>query len=139
MNISQQRRLHNALPLIIILLVVTLLTFVATQTHTIIVEVRPLLTGTYIIAEVTAYSAEVNQTDSRPREMANGQEVHERAIACPSKYEFGVGVIVNGKHYECSDRMNSRYRDGDYFDVFMEDTSKALAFGRQELIVEIIK
>ncbi len=139
MNLSQRRRCYKSVPLILTLIVVTLSLFIATRPHTLTVEVRPLLTGTYIMAEITAYSAEVAQTDSRPREMANGQEVHERAIACPSKYDFGTGVIVNGKHYECADRMAKRFRGGEYYDIFMEDTKLALEFGRQYLVIEIIK
>lgn len=92
-----------------------------------------------ILAEVSAYSAEVGQTDERPRETASGIEVREGIIACPSRYEFGTKVEVLGKIYQCEDRMNRRYRSGNYFDVFFEDTDEAWNFGRQQLAVKIWK
>lgn len=87
----------------------------------------------------TAYNAEVNQTDNDPTIMASGKEVYVGAIACPSKYDFGTKIKVNGKTYTCEDRMAKRFRDGEYFDIYMDSQEEALSFGRQKLEYEVIK
>ena len=81
----------------------------------------------------SAYSADVNQTDSDPLTMASGKKIYDGAIACPIKYEFGTKIIVEGKEYICEDRMNSRYRDKEYFDILMSSYDEAIQFGRKEL------
>lgn len=70
--------------------------------------------------------------------MANGKEVHEGAVACPTKYKFGTKIKVNGKIYECSDRMAERFRDGEFFDLYMSDIDEALNFGRKTLTYQVL-
>lgn len=93
--------------------------------------------GEIISAEVTAYTASVEETDDRPREMASGDEVHEGAIACPSRYHFGTMVMIEGKQYICKDRMHKRFRDGNYFDVFTNNKEDAISYGRKQVIAII--
>jgi hypothetical protein len=80
-------------------------------------------------ATITGYTSEIGQTDDRPLEMANGHEVFDGAMACPSKYEFGTKIEYDGKIYVCADRMNKRYRDKNYFDIWFLDKQDALSFG----------
>jgi len=88
-------------------------------------------------AEFTAYSAGDGYTPGTV--MASTKEVYEGAMACPSKYDFGTKIKVNGKTYTCEDRMAKRFRDGEYFDIYMNSQEEALSFGRQKLEYEIIK
>lgn len=90
-----------------------------------------------IQAEVTAYNADVLQTDDRPRETASGEEVYPGGVACPSRYPFGTRVEILEKEYTCNDVMNARYRDGNYFDIYMESEDKAWDFGRQQLLIKV--
>jgi 3D (Asp-Asp-Asp) domain-containing protein len=90
-----------------------------------------------IVGEVTAYNAEVGQTDDRPREMANGKEVSEKSIACPAFIKLGSAVELNGKIYLCEDRMGLRYRNTNNFDIYMESKKEAIKFGRQTSKVKI--
>jgi 3D (Asp-Asp-Asp) domain-containing protein len=87
--------------------------------------------------EFTAYSAGDGYTPGII--MASTKEVYEGAMACPSKYAFGTKIKVGGKTYTCEDRMAKRFRDGEYFDIYMADQDKALGFGRQQLTYETIK
>lgn len=89
--------------------------------------------------EFTAYNSEVGQTDADPEIMASNKKVYAGAIACPIKYSFGTKIKVAGKTYTCEDRMAEKYRDGEYFDIWMESGVAADNWGRQTLEYEIIK
>ena len=87
-------------------------------------------------AVITAYSPVPEQTDEDPTIMASGKEVYENAIACPRWLEFGSRVKIDGKIYTCEDRTHPRL-DG-IFDILMFNNQKAIEFGRQKKLVEII-
>jgi 3D (Asp-Asp-Asp) domain-containing protein len=89
--------------------------------------------------EFSAYNSEIGQTDADPEIMASNKKVYAGAIACPTKYAFGTKIKVAGKTYTCEDRMAERYRDGEYFDIWMESGTAADNFGRQNIAYEIIK
>ena len=82
-----------------------------------------------ITATIYAYNSLPEQTDEDPTITASGKFAYEGSIACPSKYAFGTRVKYDGKFYTCEDRMNKRYRDGNYFDIWMADKTDALNFG----------
>jgi len=88
------------------------------------------------MGEFTAYSAGDGFTPGTV--MANGKEVSEGMIACPSKYTFGTKIEVEGNVYECADRMAKRFRDGNYFDLYMDDIESAKKFGRRQLEFRVI-
>lgn len=88
-------------------------------------------------AVVTAYTADASETDDRPWETASGSEVREGIVACPSRLAFGTRVEIAGKLLVCEDRMHRRFREGEYYDVFLASKSDALAFGRQTLEVKV--
>lgn len=92
-----------------------------------------------IQGEFTAYNSQIGQTDADPLIMASNKKVYAGAIACPTKYAFGTKIKVAGKTYTCEDRMAERYRDGEYFDIWMESGIAADNWGRQTLEYEIIK
>jgi len=94
--------------------------------------------GTKIMAEISGYTSSVDETDSTPFITASGQRTRDGIIACPSRFKFGQEVIINGKTYECQDRMNARYRDKNNFDIWFETKAEAFAWGRRTVEVTII-
>lgn len=89
-------------------------------------------------AEVTAYTASVDETDASPLIMASGKMVYIGAIACPRSIALGEKIEIKGLGvYTCEDRMNIRYTNN--FDVFMTTKAEALKFGRQQMKYKIIK
>lgn len=91
------------------------------------------------IAEVTAYNSEVSQTDSDPFIAANGKNVFDGGIACPARYKFGTRIEIEGRVYECNDRMAKRYRGGNFVDIWMESKEDSKNWGRKTLEIKIIK
>ena len=91
-----------------------------------------------LVAEVTAYTASEDETDSTPTITASGATVQEGFVACPKRYEFGTQIVIGDQLYECQDRMHWRYTHGNYFDIFMETKQMAYSFGRQTLQVKIL-
>lgn len=90
-----------------------------------------------VVAEISAYTSSVDETDDTPFITASGQRTRKGIIACPSKYDFGQIVEIKGKDYECQDRMNSRYRDKEVFDIWHETKAEAFQWGRRTLTVKI--
>ena len=81
-------------------------------------------------AEVSAYTASVDETDSSPLVMASGKMVYLGAVACPRNIELGTKIEIKGLGvYTCEDRMNKRYTNN--FDIFMLTKSEAIKFGRK--------
>lgn len=103
----------------------------------------------YIEAEVTAYTSRREETDDTPC-LAEGSQVNVceafkrgyKLCACPVKYSFGTRVAIDGNIYICVDRMNERYQNGNYFDVYMgqgpEAIEQAKAWGRKKMTVGIL-
>jgi 3D (Asp-Asp-Asp) domain-containing protein len=94
--------------------------------------------GTKVMAEISGYTSSVDETDSTPFITASGQRTRYGIIACPSRFKFGQEVIINGKTYECQDRMNARYRDKNNFDIWFETKAEAFAWGRRTVEVTIV-
>ena len=82
-------------------------------------------------AVITAYNPVPAQTDSTPDITASGQKVREGIVACPRWLKFGTIVEIDGKLYECQDRMNPRYWYKNHFDILMFDYQQAREFGRK--------
>lgn len=82
---------------------------------------------------VSAYTSEEAQTDDTPFIMANGEHVFDGAVA-NNCLPFGTKVVINGKEYTVSDRMNRRY-DCNHFDLWYADKGEAIEFGRQQQTV----
>jgi len=98
-------------------------------------EIEPVISVT---AEITAYTASEDETDSTPTITASGATVEDGQVACPARFAFGDRVLILNKIYECQDRMHSKYRYENYFDIYMETKEEAFNFGRQTLTVIIL-
>jgi len=98
----------------------------------------PLRPSRLVLAEISAYTSSPDETDSTPDVTAWGTTPENGTLACPSKYPFGTWVRINGKKYQCEDRMHARYRDKEVFDMWMASKSEAFKWGRRTLTVEIL-
>lgn len=87
------------------------------------------------VVVVTGYSSERGQTDSSPFLTASQKRVQEGFIACPRNIPFGSKVEIEGKIFECQDRMNKRYDNR--FDIWFASKTEAKDWGKQvkEVIV----
>ncbi len=101
-------------------------------------------TSEIIIAEVSAYTSRKIETDDTPCINAWGDNIcniHEAGIgivACPSKFNRLDLIEISGKQFHCLDRMNIRYRNGNYFDIYFGmDLEGAKKFGRQTKQIKI--
>lgn len=89
--------------------------------------------------EFTAYNPIEAQTDDSPEIMASNKKVYAGAIACPSFYDFGTKIEVEGVGtFTCEDRMALRYRNTEHFDILLADLNQAKSFGRQQLNYRVI-
>ncbi len=91
------------------------------------------------IAEVTQYTSSPEETDDTPNLTASGQFTGPGTIACPSRFKFGTLIQIENRIFKCNDRMNIRYRNSNHFDVWTEEKSDALRFGRQKLQVFVLE
>ena len=84
-----------------------------------------------IQATVTAY------TSSRHSITASGRRVFEGVVACPRKYPFGTRFRIEGRVYDCEDRLNRRFADR--FDLWKPTKAEARAFGKRKLVIALLK
>jgi len=101
-------------------------------------------TSEIIIAEVSAYTSRKIETDDTPCINAWGDNIcniHKAGIgivACPSRFNRLDLIEINGEQFRCLDRMNIRYRNGNYFDIYFGmDLEGAKKFGRQTKQIKI--
>lgn len=92
-----------------------------------------------MVAEVSAYTSSVDETDDEPFITASGARTDHGVVACPSRYDFGTRVEIAGQVYTCLDRMNARYRERDVFDIWMPEKALAYEWGRQTIEVKVLK
>ena len=86
---------------------------------------------------VTAYTSRVEETDLDPFTMANGESVHDGAVAT-NFLPFGTKLKIEGfdKIFTVEDRMAKRFSDR--IDIWFSDLKKAQEFGKKMLEVEIL-
>ena len=83
------------------------------------------------VAEVSAYTASVEECDSTPTITASNKKV-KRGYVAMNGVKFGTKIEIEGLGmFEVQDRMNRRYKNN--IDVYMESKSEALAFGRKDM------
>ncbi len=87
------------------------------------------------MAEISAYSSTVDQTDDTPFITASNKKVRDGIVA-NNCLDFGTRVKIDNRVYIVEDRMNRRY-GCEHFDIWMSDTDDALDWGRQKLLIEI--
>ena len=85
------------------------------------------VTSRSFLAIVTAY------TSSRGAVTASGSHTFDGVVACPRKYPFGTRFMIEGKLYECRDRLNRKYDSR--FDIWKPSSSAARSFGKRTLKV----
>lgn len=107
-------------------------------------EPKSHVTSETFTAEISAYTSRRAETDDTPCINAWGDNIcnlHKagiRIIACPSRFNRLDLVEIDGEAYRCLDRMNARYRNGDYFDVYFgKDVEGARQFGRKSRQIAI--
>lgn len=92
-----------------------------------------------VLASVSAYTSSLDETDDTPEINARGTKPGPGSIACPSRYPFGTEVLIRDESYFCDDRMNPRYADGDYFDIWMSSKAEAIHWGRRTIEVFVVQ
>lgn len=89
---------------------------------------------------ITAYNPTEAQTDSSPCISASGLNVCEAdklICACPREFPFGTKFLIDDKVYHCEDRLSEKYDHR--IDILMIDYKEAKEWGKQNLLVQIIK
>ena len=93
-----------------------------------------------VVATVTGYNTVHAQTDNDPCISASGHNIcgRKNVVACPRSIPLETWIIIDGKYYQCLDRMNKRFENN--FDIsFDKDVLGAINFGRQEKRVIILE
>src|SRR5215510_12656842 len=76
-------------------------------------------------------------TSSPTAVTASGTRACDGLLACPRKYPFGTLLAIEGRVYECRDRLSRKYDDR--FDLWMPTNKAARLFGkRKRLIIALI-
>ncbi|MDD5353293.1 MAG: hypothetical protein PHS93_09055 [Candidatus Omnitrophica bacterium] len=91
-----------------------------------------------IYAYVSGYNTTKPQTDSTPCISASGDNICGRTnvVACPREIPLGTWIKIDGKSYQCLDRLHPKYDDR--FDIsFDKDIEAAKEWGVQykEIII----
>lgn len=92
-------------------------------------------------AETTAYT-KIETCPNKKCVAADGTMPEKlRTIACPRRYEFATKIRIDGREYRCNDRTRSDLNGR--FDIYFGDTKddyeRAIKYGKQTKIIEIIK
>jgi len=93
--------------------------------------------GKFVI-NASAYTAAADECGKSDGITASGVRVKEnRTLACPSWIPFGAKINIEGHGtYVCEDRGGAI--KGNHFDIYMKTKKQAFAFGRQNLLAEVI-
>ncbi|MFA5961484.1 MAG: 3D domain-containing protein [Parcubacteria group bacterium] len=93
--------------------------------------------GKFII-NASAYTAAADECGKSDGITASGKKVKENeTIACPKNFAFGTKVNIEGYGtYICQDRGGAI--KGNKIDIYMETKAQAFAFGRRNLVAQIV-
>jgi 3D (Asp-Asp-Asp) domain-containing protein len=99
-----------------------------------------------MLVSASAYTSEVAQTDASPCVTANGFNVCKHGkedIIATNLFPFGTKLTIpaysGDKVYTVMDRMNSRYNNRPYIDLWFLSKEEALKFGRRTLEIEVFE
>lgn len=94
--------------------------------------------GKFII-NASAYTAAADECGKSDGITASGLMVREKeTIACPPQFPFGTKLKIEGMGtYMCQDRGGAI--KGNHIDIYMETKKEAFAFGRRNLLAEVVK
>jgi 3D (Asp-Asp-Asp) domain-containing protein len=86
----------------------------------------------------SAYTASADECGNSKGITASGLKVMEkRTLACPPQYPFGTKINIEGRGtYVCEDRGGAI--KGNHFDIYVETKKEAFAFGRRNLLAEVV-
>jgi len=87
----------------------------------------------------SAYTAAADECGKSDGITASGLKVKEKeTIACPPSFPFGVKLNIEGMGtYVCQDRGGAI--KGNHVDIYMETKKEAFAFGRRNLLAEVVE
>jgi 3D (Asp-Asp-Asp) domain-containing protein len=86
----------------------------------------------------SAYTAAADECGKSDGITASGLKVMEkRTLACPPQYALGTKIKIEGYGtYTCEDRGGAI--KGNHFDIYMQTKKEAFAFGRRNLMAEVV-
>ena len=86
----------------------------------------------------SAYTAAADECGKSDGITASGLMVKEHeTIACPPMFPFGTKIKIEGMGtYVCQDRGGAI--KGNHIDIYMKTKKQAFAFGRKNLMAEVI-
>lgn len=90
------------------------------------------------VINASAYTASADECGNDKGITASGIKVKEnRTIACPPQFPFGVELEIEGMGtYTCEDRGGAI--KGNHIDIYMQTKKEAFAFGRQNLVAQVV-
>lgn len=93
--------------------------------------------GKFVI-NASAYTAAADECGKSDGITASGVKVKENeTIACPKNFPFGTKLNIEGYGtYICQDRGGAI--KGNKIDIYMETKAEAFAFGRRNLVAEVV-
>jgi 3D (Asp-Asp-Asp) domain-containing protein len=93
--------------------------------------------GKFMI-NASAYTAAADECGKSDGITASGVRVKEnRTLACPPQFPFGAKIKIDGMGlYVCEDRGGAI--KGNHVDIYMETKAQAFAFGRRNLMAEMV-
>lgn len=91
------------------------------------------------VINASAYTAAADECGKNDGVTASGLKVAEkRTLACPPAYPFGTKISIEGVgELRCEDRGGAI--KGNHFDIYVETKTEAFAFGRRNLVAEVIE
>ncbi|KKP92850.1 MAG: Conserved protein YuiC [Candidatus Moranbacteria bacterium GW2011_GWD2_36_12] len=91
------------------------------------------------VINASAYTASADECDNDLGITASGIKVKKkRTIACPPEFPFGAKLSIEGYGtFVCEDRGGAI--KGNHIDIYMETKSEAFAFGRRNLIAQVVE
>lgn len=94
--------------------------------------------GQFII-NASAYTAAADECGKSDGITASGLKVQENeTIACPSQFPFGTKIKIDGMGtYMCQDRGGAI--KGNHVDIYVKTKKEAFAFGRQNLLAQVVE
>ena len=90
------------------------------------------------ILNASAYTAAADECGKSNGITASGVKVMEnRTLACPPQFPFGTKIQIDGMGtFVCEDRGGAI--KGNHVDIYMETKAQAFAFGRRNLMAEVV-
>lgn len=90
------------------------------------------------VINASAYTASADECGNSKGITSSGLLVKkEQTLACPPEYPFGAKISIEGVGtLRCEDRGGAI--KGNHFDIYMETKHEAFAFGRRNLVAEVM-